>query len=293
MRVRITPGSRLRGEVAVPGDKSIAHRWLILASSAQGPAAWSTFRVPSTCARRLRASRASRSGLDLHSKPGLRTILRLRRVTVPRGTVRIPIGAGAPLEVEGEGRSALVEPARALDCGNSGTAMRLLAGVVAGAPVPERAHGRREPDRPSDGARGRSARAMGADVAHDGRPRAAHDRRRETSGDRVPHPRADRAGEGRGPAGRASRREGTTTVEEPAPTRDHTERALRALGAPVQRATAPRSRSNRSSIEGFDGAMPGRPVIGRLPGGGARRSRARSSPSRAWASTRAARTSSR
>jgi 3-phosphoshikimate 1-carboxyvinyltransferase len=47
--------------------------------------------------------------------------------------VRVQRSSFPPLEVEGEGRSGLAEPPQDLDCGNSGTAMRLLAGVVAGA----------------------------------------------------------------------------------------------------------------------------------------------------------------
>ena len=39
MRVRITPGGHVEGRVRVPGDKSIAHRWLIFAATARGPSA--------------------------------------------------------------------------------------------------------------------------------------------------------------------------------------------------------------------------------------------------------------
>ena len=59
MLARIQPGGTLRGTARVPGDKSIAHRWLILAATARGRAAWSTFHPPSTFARPRRALRVS------------------------------------------------------------------------------------------------------------------------------------------------------------------------------------------------------------------------------------------
>ena len=134
MRVRITPGSRLRGEVGVPGDKSIAHRWLILASSAQG----SSRLVDLPGSLDVRSMAACLSSLTVRARPALEAWASNDPSPAeghgstwnPTG----PIGTSAPLEVEGEGRSALVQPSRPLDCGNAGTAMRLLAGLVAGAP---------------------------------------------------------------------------------------------------------------------------------------------------------------
>ena len=75
-------------------------------------------RKGSTCAGRLRSGRSrARGGWRFH---------------VERRGREVP--AAAPLEVEGEGRDGLVAPSLDLDCGNSGTAMRLLAGVLAAAP---------------------------------------------------------------------------------------------------------------------------------------------------------------
>ena len=90
MRVRVTPGPVVEGTIRVPGDKSIAHRWLILAATARGRSALvdlpgsldvrSTGFVP-RC--RLRAR------VDLHSTRGLRTIS--------------PAGRGSRFHVEREG----------------------------------------------------------------------------------------------------------------------------------------------------------------------------------------------
>ncbi len=68
MRVRITPGSRLRGSLAVPGDKSIAHRWLILAATAQGSSRLvglpASLDVRSTASCLARLSPQARPGLE-------------------------------------------------------------------------------------------------------------------------------------------------------------------------------------------------------------------------------------
>lgn len=93
--------SRLRGSIRVPGDKSISHRALILNAIADGPA---------------RISGLS-SGADVAS-----TLACLRALGV---------AAGAE-EVRGKGFGGLQQASAPLDCGNSGTTMRLLAGLLAG-----------------------------------------------------------------------------------------------------------------------------------------------------------------
>ena len=117
------------------------------------------------------------NAVDLHSRLGLAT---LRAGTEGHGSTwneDASEEARTPLEVEGEGRSALTEAAGPLDCGNSGTSMRLLAGTLAAAPFRIGAHRRREPVRAADGAGGRAAPRDGRRRHHDRRPRAARDRR--------------------------------------------------------------------------------------------------------------------
>ena len=257
MRVRITPGNRLRGEVGVPGDKSIAHRWLILASSARG----SSRLVDLPGSLDVRSTAACLSVLTVGARPALEAWASNDPSPAeghgstwnPAG----PTGTSAPLEVEGEGRSALVQPSRPLDCGNAGTAMRLLAGLVAGAPFRSVLTGdaslsARPMERVAE-----PLRAMGADVrTTDGHaPLTIDGGNLEGISYRTPVPTAQVKGAVL-LAGLAA--EGTTKVEEPAPTRDHTERALRALGVPV--------RVERTTIaiepfqhRGFDGRCPGDP----------------------------------
>ncbi|TMC06843.1 MAG: 3-phosphoshikimate 1-carboxyvinyltransferase, partial [Chloroflexi bacterium] len=105
MIARVRPARRLEGEVRLPGDKSISHRALMLNAIADGEA---------------RVSGLS-DGADVASTAGC-----LRALGVEIGDGR----------VAGSGLDGLQEPAGPLDCGNSGTTMRLLAGLLAGRPFP-------------------------------------------------------------------------------------------------------------------------------------------------------------
>jgi 3-phosphoshikimate 1-carboxyvinyltransferase len=99
---------RVAGELTVPGDKSISHRSLICSALADG-----TSRV-----------RAILQSQDVHSTAG---VLRALGVDVP--------ALDEDFEIRGVGLRGLRDPATDLDCGNSGTSTRLLAGVVAGSGV--------------------------------------------------------------------------------------------------------------------------------------------------------------
>src|SRR2546421_1327644 len=105
MDVTVAPVQRLRGAIAVPGDKSVSHRALILAAMAGG-----------RC-----VIRGSAPGADVASTMGS---LRRLGLEAPAGPVpRV-------LEVEGLGWEVVQEAS--LDAGNSGTTMRLLTGALAG-----------------------------------------------------------------------------------------------------------------------------------------------------------------
>jgi 3-phosphoshikimate 1-carboxyvinyltransferase len=136
------------------------------------------------------------------------------------------------LEVEGEGRSALTEAAAPLDCGNSGTTMRLLAGTLAAAPfrsvlVGDESLSARPMERVAV-----PLREMGAMImANDGHaPLEIVGGSLYGISTALSIPTAQVKGAVL-LAGMAA--EGETAVIEPAATRDHTERALAALGAPV------------------------------------------------------------
>jgi 3-phosphoshikimate 1-carboxyvinyltransferase len=98
-------GLRVAGELTVPGDKSISHRSLICSALADG-----TSHV-----------RSILQSADVHSTAG---VLRALGVDVPE--------LGPSITIRGVGLKGLRSPSVDLDCGNSGTSTRLLAGVVAG-----------------------------------------------------------------------------------------------------------------------------------------------------------------
>jgi 3-phosphoshikimate 1-carboxyvinyltransferase len=256
MKIRILPGSRLSGQARVPGDKSIAHRLLLLAATARGRTVLhglpgsldvrSTARCLGTispeCQAELEAWIARAS-----AKPGGEDGSRLDAESR---------GAGA-LSLEGRGREALREPDGPLDCGNSGTSLRLLGGLVAGAPFRTVLTGddslrRRPMERLAE-----PLRLMGARVSTDGGRPPVEIRGGGLRGIRyaVPVPSAQVKGAVL-LAGLAA--EGPTTVIEAVPTRDHTERALASLGAPVTR-TGEGVTVSAFQHRGFRGTIPGDP----------------------------------
>ncbi|PIW56264.1 MAG: 3-phosphoshikimate 1-carboxyvinyltransferase, partial [Sphingomonadales bacterium CG12_big_fil_rev_8_21_14_0_65_65_10] len=99
-----TPGGPLRGTIAVPGDKSISHRALMLGASALGETRISGLLESDD----VRATAAA---------------LRAMGVAIERD--------GADWVVQGLGTGGLMSPRAPLDMGNSGTSARLLSGLVA------------------------------------------------------------------------------------------------------------------------------------------------------------------
>lgn len=208
MRWVVRAVRRLRGEMALPGDKSLAHRALILGALGQG-----TTRVMG-----LPGSRDVQATLE-----GLRALgVGIRRVD-------------ARIEVAGKGPSGLQEPRGPLECRGSATSLRLLAGLLAGRPFYSVLTGnsslrRRPVDRVAD-----PLRQMGAQIL--GR-----------QGGRYP-PLAIRGALLKGIAYRLPiasaqvksavllaglQARGSTSLLEPVPTRDHTERLLRAMGGRLE-----------------------------------------------------------
>ena len=203
-------GSRrpLGGTVQVPGDKSISHRAVLFGALAEGTTRVHNFLAANDC-------RA--------------TVQVVRRLGV---TVEQP----GPTELVVQGPGRLAAPLAALDCGGSGTTMRLLAGIMAGQPFRSVLTGnpqllRRPMDRVAI-----PLRQMGATVqGHDGgRLAPLTIRGGRLHGIHYTTPVA--SGQIKSAVLLAGLfATGTTTVEEPAPSRDHTERMLRAMGAPVRR----------------------------------------------------------
>jgi 3-phosphoshikimate 1-carboxyvinyltransferase len=101
----ISPGGPLRGSVVVPGDKSITHRAVILSALAEGNTVITGYGRGEDCLNTMRAFRSM--GIAIEEQPD-----RLR--------------------VSGKGLWGLTEPTTVIDCGNSGTGIRLLTGLLAG-----------------------------------------------------------------------------------------------------------------------------------------------------------------
>jgi 3-phosphoshikimate 1-carboxyvinyltransferase len=254
MRVTVQPGSRIEGTVTVPGDKSIAHRWLILAATARGRSNLhglpDALDVRSTSSVLTALTRSSR-GAALEgwvAEPAL-------AAEGDGSTSNTPRPRRSSLRLEARGRGALEAAEAPLDCGNSGTTMRLMAGVLAAAPFTSTLTGDASvSSRPMERV-GEPLRAMGAAVeTTDG-----HAPVRVTGGELhgITHRSSVPSAQVKSAillAGVAA--DGETTVEEPAATRDHTERALEALGAPV-RVDGGSVSIRRFQHDGFSASVPG------------------------------------
>lgn len=105
----IRPAMRLRGELSVPGDKSLSHRAAIFGAAAMGDTRIENFLFASDCLSTVHCLRTLGAGIDLD--PAARSVL-----------------------VHGGGLGALREPSDILDAGNSATTMRALLGLTAGLP---------------------------------------------------------------------------------------------------------------------------------------------------------------
>lgn len=207
---KVEPGGVLKGRIRVPGDKSISHRAIILASIAEGVSRITGFLEGEDAIATMNAFRA----------------MGVRIAGPERGNVT----------VYGVGLRGLKAPPRALDCGNSGTAMRLLAGLLAAQDFDSELVGdaslmRRPMKRVAD-----PLNRMGACIesAADGCPPLKVRGGRTLSGIRYTMPVASaQVKSALLLAGLYA--QGRTCVTEPAPTRDHTERMLVAFGCAVQR----------------------------------------------------------
>src|SRR5437762_458856 len=202
----ITPGRRLQGRLRVPGDKSISHRYAMLAALAEGRSRLTGF-AP---------------GADCHS-----TLACLRTLGV-----EIEEGPAGTITVLGRGLGRLGSPSGPLDAGNSGTTMRLLAGILAGHRFRSTLAGDRSlSSRPMRRVIEPLVR-MGARIdSENGRPPLVIDG--ATLHGIAYQPEVPSAQVKSAVLFAGLHAEGDTSVTEPAATRDHTERALAAFGVRV------------------------------------------------------------
>jgi 3-phosphoshikimate 1-carboxyvinyltransferase len=244
--LRVDPAGRLRGELRLPGDKSISHRALILAALASGE------------------SHISGAGDGADVRATAAVIARLGAIVE-----RTPEeGLTVDYRVVSPGAGGLTEPDGVLDCANSGTTLRLLSGVLAGLPVyavldGDRSLRRRPVARIID-----PLRSMGA---------ALHARRNDslppvTVVGRTPlraieHSTAVPSAQVKSAILLAGlRADGRTTVREPVATRDHTERMLRARGVAVTREAAEGPDATGAVAWSLEGGGTVRAIDERVPG---------------------------
>jgi 3-phosphoshikimate 1-carboxyvinyltransferase len=214
----VRPAARLRGSPALPGDKSISHRALLLALLAAGES-WIG---------------AAGDGADVRSTAGLVAALGARVERVAERDGRVDYRVSSP------GGAALTQPDGILDCGNSGTSARLVAGLLAGRPMTAVLDGDASLRRRPMARVVEPLREMGAAFA--GRqgdallPLTVTGRARLSPIDyRTPVPSAQVKS---AILLAALAADGETRVTEAVATRDHTERMLRARGVPARETTA-------------------------------------------------------
>ena len=219
MKFVVQPGGHLTGEHRVPGDKSMSHRAVMLGSLAEGVTAVAGF---------------------LEGEDALRTIAAFRQMGVA-----IEGPEEGSLTITGVGLYGLKAPDQALDLGNAGTGMRLFAGILAGqtfdselvgdASLMQRPMGRVISPLSKMGAR--------IDALSEGRPPLVISGGQSLQGIHYDLPIASAQVKSCVLlAGLYAR--GRTSITEPAPTRDHTERMLSGFGYDVD---------NTNGVIGLDG----------------------------------------
>jgi 3-phosphoshikimate 1-carboxyvinyltransferase len=226
--VIVRPAKNILGSLRLPGDKSISHRYAMLAGIAHGVTRLARYSTGADCASTLSCLR--QLGCTVRNE---------------NGTVEI------------EGSPQWRQPAESLDCGNSGSTMRMFSGFLAGQDFECRLHGDESLSRRPMGRVIAPLRQMGAHISG-------------AEGDRPPlHIRGGklRAIEYITPVASAQVKsavlfaglfaDGETTVEEPVRTRDHTEQALRAFGAELSRQRNRVMISGGQKLQAIEAAVPG------------------------------------
>jgi 3-phosphoshikimate 1-carboxyvinyltransferase len=230
MRRTIVPARALSGTIRLPGDKSISHRYAMIASIAEGATRIRNYSTGADCASTLGVLEALGAGIERG----------------PEGIV-----------VHGTGLDGLKASQSMLDAGNSGSTIRMLSGILAAQPFDSRIGGdaslsRRPMDRIM-----RPLEMMGARIgAREGRfpPLEIHGSTLRPIDYALPVASAQVkscvlfAG---------LFAEGHTVVREPVPTRDHTELALRQFGTDLEVRQGVITLTGRPRLTGRDLAVPG------------------------------------
>jgi 3-phosphoshikimate 1-carboxyvinyltransferase len=225
----ISPARRAAGRISLPGDKSISHRYAMLAALAEGTTVIHGYSRGMDCLATLACLHTL--GIEIDNTP--------ERVVI-----------------RGRGLHGLTAPRGVLDANNSGTTMRLMAGILAGQPFTSRFEGDASLSRRPMRRIIEPLERMGARIgSHDGHPPL----------EIVGSPLRGIAYAPAVPSAQVKScvllagmfAEGSTSVREPVPTRDHTERAFRTFGAPLREAAGelqiepgPRLRARELTVPG-------------------------------------------
>jgi 3-phosphoshikimate 1-carboxyvinyltransferase len=220
--------SRVTGRLRVPGDKSISHRYAMLAAIAEGDSRLTGYAPGADCAATLACLEAL----------GARVI------------------RGAAITISGRGPRGLRAPSAPLDAANSGTSMRLLAGLLAAHPFTSTIGGDASLSRRPMRRVIEPLTRMGASIdSLDGRPPLTirgSDLRAIACQPDVPSAQVKSAVLLAG-----LHADGRTSVKEPTPTRDHTERALEAFGGRVIREGDTVAVDGGQTLHGITANVPG------------------------------------
>src|SRR5580698_5366724 len=207
MQQTIRPAGRLSGVLSLPGDKSISHRFAMIASLAEGTTRISNFST----------------GADCHSTLGCVQALGIEAAE-----------EGTTVTIRGKGLHGWKQPASDLDAGNSGSTIRMMSGMLAAQPFTSRVFGDESLSRRPMARVMKPLAEMGAKIeARDGQypPLTIHGGELHPIDYTLPVPSAQVKtcvlfG--------GLFAEGQTIVREPVRSRDHTEIALREFGAEIQ-----------------------------------------------------------
>jgi 3-phosphoshikimate 1-carboxyvinyltransferase len=221
-QVIVRPARTIRGSVQLPGDKSISHRYAMLAGIAEGPSRLENYSTGADCASTLGCMRSL--GVTWEHK------------------------AGNVIEVQGSALS-LASPTTPLDCGNSGSTMRMLSGIVAGQGFTSEMIGDESLSRRPMQRVITPLSAMGAHIeSQDGRPPLRITGATLKSVNYVMPVASAQVKSCLLFAGLFA--DGETRIEEPLRTRDHGEVALRAFGAKLERRNVGPGGANEVRIRG-------------------------------------------
>lgn len=264
MQEIIAPARAIEGIIALPGDKSISHRYAMLAAIAEGETTIANYSTGADCQSTLACMQALGAKVERRGEGDERVIV-IQGASANKSVAVQPASNDKGVAVQPASdaigiafqRRALNEPAAELDAGNSGSTIRMLSGILAAQPFTSRIGGDESLSRRPMQRIMTPLAQMGASIeARDGKfpPLTIHGRRLHSIDYTLPVPSAQvkscvlLAG---------LFAEGDTIVREPVRTRDHTEIALRAFGAEIETERRVITLRGGATLTGLELGVPG------------------------------------